>query len=122
MTQQKHVVLPSEQQNPQLFQQLNNSWFPQNHNQFPNKTALQYSSLPTQSYTQKQTNEQPVARLCSQPTVLPDNLQNCQNQTAPDFLASSMPFGANVQISLTHRHRATQNKTNFVTQTMSQAI
>ena len=26
------------------------------------------------------------------------------------------------QISLTHRHKATQNKTNFVTQTMSQAI
>ena len=76
VTQQKNVVLPSEKQNHQMFQQLNNSWFPQNHNQFPNKTALQFSSLPTQSYTPKQTNEQPVARLCSQPTILPNNLQN----------------------------------------------
>ena len=32
VTQQKNVVLPSEQQNPQLFQQINNSLFPQNHN------------------------------------------------------------------------------------------
>ena len=41
-------------------------------------------------------NEQPVAPLRSQSTVLPNNLQNYQNQTAPDFPASSMPFGANV--------------------------
>ena len=57
---------------------------------------MQFSSLPTQSYTQKQTNENPVAQLRSQPTVLPNNLQHYQNQTAPDFPASSMPFGANV--------------------------
>ena len=96
VTQQKNVVLPSEQQNPQLFQQLNNSLFPQNHNQFLNKTALQFSSLPTQSYTQKQTNEEPVSQLCSQPTVLPNNLQIYQSQAALDFPASSMPFDANV--------------------------
>ena len=40
--------------------------------------------------------EQPVAQLRSQPTVLPDNLQNYQRQTAPDFPASSMPVGANL--------------------------
>ena len=96
MTQQKDVVLPSEQQNPQLFQQFNNSLFPQNHNQFPNKAALKFSSIPTPSYTQKQTNKQPMAEFRSQPTNLPKNLQNYQNQTAHDFPASSMPFGANV--------------------------
>ena len=96
VTEQKIVVLPSEHQNPELFQQLNNSLFPQYHNHLPNKTTLQFSSLPTQSYTQRQTNEQPVAQLRSQTTVLPKNLQNYQSQTAPDFPASSMPFGANV--------------------------
>ena len=96
ITQQENVVLPSEQQNPQPFQQLNNSFFPQNHKQFPNITASQFSPFPTQSYTQKQTNEQPVAQLRSEPPVLPNNLQNYQNQTAPDFPASSKPFGANV--------------------------
>ena len=70
--------------------------FPQNHNQFPNEISLQFSSLSTQSYTLKQTNGQPVARFRSQPTVLPSSVQNYQNQTAPDFPASSMPSGANV--------------------------
>ena len=37
-----------------------------------------------------------MAQLHSQPTVLPNNLQNYQNRTASDFPASSMPFGANV--------------------------
>ena len=70
--------------------------FPQNHNQFPNETALQFSLLPTQNYIQKQTNEQALAQLRSQPTVLTNNLQNYQSQTSPDFAASSLPFGANL--------------------------
>ena len=79
----KIVVLPSEQQNPQLFQQPNNSLFPQNHTQFPNKNCFA-------------TNEQPVSQLRSQPTVLLNNLQIYQSKTAPNFPASLMPFGANV--------------------------
>ena len=92
VTQQKKFVLPFEQQNPQLFQQFNKfvSTKPQS---FPHKTALQFSTLP-QNYTQELTNKPPGAQLCSQPTVLPNNLQH-QNQTAPDFPASSMPLGSN---------------------------
>ena len=37
-----------------------------------------------------------MAKFCSQPPVLPKNSQNHQNQTAFDFPASSMPFGAKV--------------------------
>ena len=118
----KNVVLPSEQQNPQLFQQLNNSLFPQNHNQFPNKTALQFSPLPTQSYTQKQTNEQPVSQLRSQPTVLPNNLQIYQSKTAPNFPASSMPFGANVPNFVDSETQSNAKQNPIYPQTMSQEI
>ena len=37
-----------------------------------------------------------MSQLRSQPTVLPNNLQIYQSQTAPQFPASSMLFGANV--------------------------
>ena len=94
--QQHNFDLPSEKQNPQLFQQFKKCLFPQNYNQFPNKRAMQFSSLPPQNYTQKLTNKQSEAQLCSQTTVLPNSLQNYQNQTAPDFQASSMLFDANV--------------------------
>ena len=53
-------------------------------------------SRPPQSYILKQTNKQPVAQLCSQPTVLPNNLQNNQNQTASHFPPSPVTFGANL--------------------------
>ena len=94
--QQKNVVSPSKQQYSQLFQQFNNSLFPQNHHQFPNKTALRFSSLPLQNYTQELTSKQPMPQLCSQPTVTPINLQNNQNHTAFHFPASSMRFGASI--------------------------
>ena len=96
VTQQTNVVLPSEHRNPKLFQQFNNGLFPQNHNQFPNKTALQFSSLPPQNYNQEPTKKPPMPQLCSPQKVLPNNLQNNRNQTASHFPAPSMPFSANI--------------------------
>ena len=37
-----------------------------------------------------------MPQLCSQPTVLPINLQNNRNHTASHFPASSMRFGAGI--------------------------
>ena len=56
VTQQKIVFLPSGQQNPQLSQKPNISLFPQNHNQFPNKTALQIF-ITSYSELHSETNE-----------------------------------------------------------------
>ena len=59
------------------------------------------------------TNKQPVPQICSQPTVLLNNLQNFQNQTSSRFPLSSMPLGANVPIFVNAQTQSNAKQNQF---------